>query len=47
MFKKELIVAIMVLTIVFGAFPVNAATPGEAKVFEDVKVGYWAKNSID
>ena len=51
MFKKQIVKKVVVLVlsfvIVMGTILVHAVYAGAAKVFEDVKDGYWAKNSID
>ena len=51
MFKKQIVKKVVVLVLLFvivmGTILVHAVYAGAAKVFEDVKDGYWAKNSID
>ena len=43
---KKVIGIVLALIMMIGVLPANASA-GTAKAFEDVKAGYWAKNSID
>jgi len=51
MFKRQnlqkIMITILLLITAIGLISVHVAAIGGAKIFEDVKNGYWAKNSID